>query len=106
MKVWNFTTGRQESGFHGRAVYVHSVAFSPDGRRLATGLGQSGLVKIWDAATRQEVATLKGHTHFVNACFFPDNNTLVTASKNEVLLWRAATFAEADASETAKVTRE
>ena len=38
-----------------------SVAFSPDGKRLASASGD-GTVKVWDAATGQEIRTLKGHT--------------------------------------------
>ncbi len=38
-----------------------SVAFSPDGKRLASA-SQDGTVKVWDAATGQEILTLKGHT--------------------------------------------
>src|SRR5262249_59552512 len=40
---------------------VTSLAFSPDGRRLASG-SQDGTVKVWDAQTGQETLILKGHT--------------------------------------------
>ena len=38
-----------------------AVAFSPDGQRLASASGD-GTVKVWDAATGQEILTLNGHT--------------------------------------------
>ena len=39
---------------------VLSVAFSPDGQRLASGSGDK-TVKIWDSATGKELFALKGH---------------------------------------------
>ena len=37
------------------------MAFSPDGKRIATG-SEDKTVKVWDAQTGQELLTLKGHT--------------------------------------------
>ncbi|PNG99066.1 Vegetative incompatibility protein HET-E-1, partial [Tetrabaena socialis] len=42
----------------GHTYYVSSVAFSPDGRQLASG-SVHGILRLWDIATGQCTATLK-----------------------------------------------
>ncbi|MBI4747715.1 MAG: ankyrin repeat domain-containing protein, partial [Acidobacteria bacterium] len=77
----------------GHTDSVFSVAFSPDGNRLATG-SLDNTVKVWDVATWQAVATLTGHTDFVSSVTFsPDGNRLATGSlDNTVKVWDVATW--------------
>jgi WD40 repeat protein/serine/threonine protein kinase len=68
-----------------------AVAFSPDGRWLATS--QDKTVRLWDTATCQEILALEGHTEDVTSvAFSPDGRRLASTSRDKTLrLWDTAT---------------
>jgi WD40 repeat protein len=61
---------------------VLSVAFSPDGSRIATG-SVDGTVRVWDLAGEQLSVTLEGYQQPVHdVAFSPDGRRIVTASRD------------------------
>jgi WD40 repeat protein/serine/threonine protein kinase len=76
--------------FRGHQGLVWSVAFSLDGKRLATA-GEDSSVKVWDIAKGGDPLTLKGHKDQVDCvAFSPDGKQLASASFDRtVKLWDA-----------------
>ena len=73
------------------SAYVSSVAFSPDGKRLASG-SRDNTIRLWDVASGRSLLELKGHSDFVNSvAFSPDSKRLASGSGDQTIrLWDVA----------------
>ncbi|CAI7617063.1 unnamed protein product [Penicillium pancosmium] len=76
----------------GHSDLVESIAWSPDGSRLAS-VSYDKTVRIWDPATGQGISTLEGHSDRVSLiAWSPDGNRLASASSDRtVRIWDPAT---------------
>ena len=101
IRLWNVNTGETEriltghagefegvDNGHSSVEGVKSVAFSPDGKTLASG-GGDNVIHLWDIGTGKRKMTLVGHTHWVfSLAFSPDGKTLASGSvDSDIRLW-------------------
>lgn len=105
--IWNAADGKAVRILSGHTEPVLNVAYSRDGKWLASVSGstsgvKAGEVRIWEAATGKAMLGMRGHAANVYAvAFSPDGRRIASGSgprtgpgKGELKLWETATGKE------------
>jgi WD40 repeat protein len=90
--LWDVTTGKTTGGHSLPTGKITSLAFSPDGKTLATGSRDKSAL-LYDVATKKERAALKGHRGDAVVLFARDGKTLFTFTAGDTMVrfWDVAT---------------
>ncbi len=90
IKLWDVATGEELCALQGHQDAIHALAFSPNGRWLASASMDTTVV-IWDIQTGQIVQTLHTSAQLFDATFSPDSSLVAAAlNNNTVELWSVA----------------
>lgn len=93
--LWNMDRQESQATLKGHSGRISCMAFSWDGKMLASGSGDDKSVKVWDVATHKELATLKGYYLIWSVVFSPDGKTLAVGSLDDTIPhWDLTTFKE------------
>ena len=97
MSLWDVASRREIAAWRPHSDNsMRALAFSPDGRTLATGSWNQ--IKLWDVASRQEVAVMEWHSIFGlvdEMSFSPDGTKLASAARDSMVrLWDVASRQE------------
>ena len=90
--IYDIATGQEVVSFGGHTGPAEGVAFHPNGKQVASA-SQSGVVKIWDAASGEVRLTLSAQC--TGVCFSPDGKRIATPNGyGAVRVWDSATGKE------------
>ena len=86
-QVLDLHTGRTLWGAPPRSGFYMALAFSPDGKTLATAEGfNESDIRLWDVASGKQTGRLIGHGAWVNSlAFWPDGKTLASSSADQTI---------------------
>lgn len=85
--LWDLASGEKIGSFKGTGG-LSSIAFTPDGMRIATG-SQDGELKIWDVSTGEERQLLSAGRHWVEVvAIAPHGRSAASAGRSGIVpLW-------------------
>lgn len=92
IRVIDLRDGRELWRTTASTEYVTAVAFSPDGKTLASAIHGAADIRLWDTATGKPIGQLAGHGSWVSSLvFWPDGKKLTSSSADQTIrIWDMA----------------
>jgi WD40 repeat protein len=104
--VWELASRRELHRASGHSGAIFGIAFSADGRTLATSSGlDQGSVKFWDVATGGELLSVHVDAAISGLAFSPAGDLLAGAAYRGVRIWTALSIDQIDAATLARRAR-
>jgi len=90
LTAWDVSSDKSRTIVSGDGYKIRAVAFSPDGKTLASG-GWDNMVRFWNFESGKEIHTCAGHTnHIFDMAFAPDGKSVASAGRDStVRVWDA-----------------
>jgi len=96
IRLWDISSGKELRKLEGHPKWNDSVAFSPDGKKIAT-TGPDGTARLWVVETGEELQKFGKETDWkrINfSAFSPDGKTIVTVEDDTMIIWDVETGKE------------
>jgi WD40 repeat protein len=95
IQLWDARDGHPLGRLPGHKAFVSCLAFSPDGKTLASAGWDDGLLGFWNVPQQRRLTLLPAHGGVYQVAFSPDGRTIASCGNDEtVRLWSVARLQE------------
>jgi WD40 repeat protein len=93
IRLWDVDAGKERGVLEGHTSGINCLAFTADGKLLASG-SDDKTVCVWDVAAQKLLATLQGHKKMVKTVAFSSDGALLASGGEDgnVILWDTSTL--------------